>query len=363
MSGSTLRKTLEHYFPVPTYLSFPSVGIDVSPFAVRFMEILPSKKHFVVGRYAHERLKSEFKIGHPESMEEARKILLKWKKMYDLKFVEISLPEEKAYLFKINIPYDTDTNMRASIEFNLEENVPLNPTEAIFDYRIISPTSDGNVSVAVTVLPIETVNEYVKFFESTEIIPISFLIEAQALAKAIITKNDKGTYFIINISENKTGLFVVSEGSVQFTSTLQMGGQNFTAALMRDLNISKEEAENVKKTKGLARTNENKEVFSALISTASALVEEIEKIYVYWHTHQEKENQNQNSQTKKILLCGKDSLMPGFKEYMNQSLRMEAEIANVWTNVASFEDYIPPISAHEAIDFGRAIGLALPKIN
>jgi type IV pilus assembly protein PilM len=364
MHVNTFQKFLRHYFPVPEYLNIPSFGVDISYLSVRFMEINPDKDRFKVGRFGHERLKNLFAIEQEESRNEVKGILAKWKGMHDMKFVEVSLPEEKAYLFTINIPFDTHMKMRSSIEFTLEENVPLNPAESIFDYRIIHENGDGTVAVAVTVLPLDIVNSYIELFESVGISPISFLIEAQALSKAIIKKDDMGTYFIINVGEIKTGLFVISEGSVQFTSTLTLGGRNFTDALMKGFNISREEAENIKRTKGLAHKEEDREVLSTLINAASALREEIEKIYVYWHSHEEKKNPSaKNSSEAKIILSGKDSLMSGFREYINQSLKVETQIANVWTNVATFEEYIPPISAVEAIDFGRAIGLALPKIN
>lgn len=364
MHVTSFKNELDRYFPVPSYLDVPTIGVDISPFAARFIEILPEKDRFKVGRFSHERLQNQFAIESKESVDEVKKVLRKWKEQFGVSHVEVSLPEEKAYLFRIDIPMSNDEEMRSSIEFNLEENVPINPAEAIFDYRIIHTNSDGTVAVAVTVLPIEIINSYLDLFESSGLTPVSFLIEAQALSKAIIKKDDLGTYFIINVGEVKTGLFVVSEGSVQFTSTLMLGGQNFTNALVKQFNISREEAENIKKNKGLAHNEKDKEIMSALVNTASAFREEIEKIYIYWHTHQEKKGSSDNTApAQKIILSGKDALMNGFKEYISQSLRVETEIANVWENVATFEEYVPPISAREAIDFGRAIGLALPKIN
>lgn len=364
MHVNSRKKSFHRAFPVPQYLAIPSVGLDISPFSIRFIEILPHGDYFKVGRFGHERLANQFEIEREESTEEIKKTLEKIKKVHNLNYVEVSLPEEKAYLFKINLPFGTDREIRNAIEFNLEENVPLNPSEAIFDYRIIHENSDETVSVAVTVLPIEIINSYLNLIESSGLSVISFLIEAQSLSKAIIPKNDRNTYFIINIGEVKTGLFVISEGSVQFTSTISLGGRHFTNALMKQFNISREEAENIKKNKGLSAKDEDKEILSALINTASALKEEIEKIYVYWHTHEVKKEENEKSVPfQRIILSGKDTLMPGFKEYVSSSLKVETEFANVWANVASIDEYIPPISAHEAIDFGRAIGLALPKID
>jgi len=111
MSLNTYQKYLTRYFPIPNYLDIPSVGVDISSLAIRFIEIIPNKENFSVGRYGHERLKNIFDITNPESREEVKNALTKWKDLYKLDFVEVSLPEEKAYLFKIDVPLSSEKEM------------------------------------------------------------------------------------------------------------------------------------------------------------------------------------------------------------------------------------------------------------
>lgn len=363
MHVGTFKKELTKYFPVPKYLDIPSVGVDISPWAIRFIEIVSFQDHFRVANFAHERLKNIFNLENPESKEEIIEILVGWKKKFKLNYVEVSLPEEKAYLYTTSTPSGTNEEMRASIEITLEENVPINPGEAIFDYRIVHQNDDGKIEVAVTVLPQDIIKGFLELFETGGLTPISFLIEAQALSKAIVPKNNKDLFFIVNIGELKTGLFIVSEGSVQFTSTLLIGGKDLTEDLIKNLNISREEAEKIKNTIGLSQKPEDKEILNSLLQTSSELKNEIEKIYLYWNNQQTIKKLDNSKTNPTIILCGKDALMHGFKEYISQNLNIKTELANVWTNVASFDQYIPPINSKDALDFGRAIGLSLPKIN
>ncbi len=358
------QKTFFRYFPAPRFLEMPCVGIDISTMTMRFIETHYNKTFFKVGKFAEENLTTPFSLSEGNH-EEVKTILKKWKKEFHLEYIEASIPEEKAYLFKTTIEFTDDESMRNTIELSLEENVPLAGNECIFDYIIIDDKlseESNHVNVVVTVLPRQVVESYIALFRECDLVPLSFLIEAQAISKALIKKDDPNVYFIVNISDTRTGLFVVNHGSVQFTSTLSIGSNDFTAALMKQFSITAPEAEELKKTKGFTRSTDNEGVLSALISTASVFREEIEKVFIYWHTLKDKKG-NSEVPINKIVLCGKDSLILGFKEYLSQNIKVTTEVGNVWTNVATFDEYIPPIAQAEALNFAAAIGLSLPKID
>ncbi len=96
------------------------------------------------------------------------------------------------------------------------------------------------------------------------------------------------------------------------------------------------------------------------MNVASALRDEIQRVYTYWLSHIEKTGGDTGAPFK-VLLAGRDSSIIGFREYMAMSLKMPVELVNVWANVFSFDDEIPPIEYLESLDYATVIGLALPK--
>ncbi len=350
------------FFPTPKYLKMPTAGIDITQFSVNLISLEAKEHSLEVSQYASADLK--YPVNFSEDISKHTNlvdILTEWKKKYNLQFIEASLPEERAYLFETKVPIGSEAEMRSSIEFSLEENVPISPAESIFDFRLIGDVGNGEVVVAVTVLPEEVVQNYIDLFAKAGLTPLSFLIEPQALSKAVIKGNDMNAYFLVNIRESKTGLFVVSQDSVQFTSTIQIGSRNFTEGIAKQFNITPVEAEKMKKEKGFVKTKENSEMLSAMAGPASVLKEEIERVYVYWHTH--KGVTVEKPRIQKIILCGDDASVPGFVDHISQSIKVPAEIGNIWTNVCSFDDYIPPISFEDSLRYGPAIGLALPRLH
>lgn len=351
------RNFLSKHFPPPALLRMPVVGVDISPPSIRFMEI-SDHPSLAVRTWGKESISSAFSIMEGDHSE-IKEVLKKWKKEYGLYYIKATLPEEKAYLFVVEIENGSNGKLREEIEFVLEENVPLSGPEALFDYRIVGEgEKPGFVRVAVTVYPKDIINRYVSLFKECGLVPVSFLMDAQALADALITKGDTGTYLIVDIGEVKTGLSVVSHGSTRFASTIQVGGAHFSKALEKEVCATPEEVLVLKKTKGFTKVAGN-DVLSALISTASVFREEIEKVYIYWQTHG---NKSQPAvPIDKIILSGKDALILGFAEYLSQNIKVEVVVGNVWGAFGTADEYLPPLSAEDALGFGTVIGLALPE--
>jgi len=307
------------YFPTPRFLEMPYVGIDISSTYIRMVEI-PFGPRLRVGNFAEQKLAQPFSL--TSDVSEVKEILKEWKKKYSFDYVKVSLPEEDAYLFQKEMQFDTDKNMRQAIEIALEENVPVNGADSIFDYRLldISNGKDGSVRVVVTVLPITTVQKYTTLFSECGLSPLSFMIEAQALSRSVVKRGEKMTNLIVNMSETKIGFFITSKEAVQFTSSVSV--------LIDD-------------DKGL--------IISA----------QIKKILSYWHSKEGHELAWEPIQ--EVILCGKEALTAGLKDGLMREFVMKVKIADVWNNVELGEGYVPPIVYENSLAYGPAIGLALPE--
>jgi len=357
-----LTKTFFRYFPTPKYIAMAHVGLDITPASIRCLELSRSSKGLKLGRFANLPLPSPLTPGEPMvGNKDLQTALKKVQRNNKLSFVEIAIPEERAYLFTTEIPSGDAEAVRSHIEYHLEENVPVSLSEAVFDYHIIKKnTKKGSDFASVAVVPQPVLDEYIELCASCGLTPVSFLIENQALARAVVRQDDMGMYLIVNIGPKKTVLSIMSEQAVQFTSTVNIGEEDFTNAVMKEYSVTKEEAVRQKQNKGFVKNNDNTAFFLSLVNVASALRDEITRVHTYWLSRVEKMG-NDTSAPFKILLAGRDSSIIGFREYMALSLKMPVELVNVWANVFSFNDEIPPIEYLESLDYATVIGLALPK--
>ena len=363
-SAQFKERIFHQFFPPPRFLEVPVVGLAISDNAISAIELVRNKGAFAVGRFGRRVLPPGIlSLGYIHNKDAVIEELRKLKDSLKLDFVNASLSEEKAYLFRTKIPRVPQKEIRGVLEFKLEENVPIPASDAIFDYTVITQaghdTSD-HLDVGVTVLPKKVVDTYVEVLDAVNITPLSFETEAQAISRAIIGRGDEDTYLVVNIGETKTGLFIVSDEVVHFTSSIAIGGADITKAIAKHLSVSVEEAANIKQKHTVFKSKKNLDLFLLLMNAVSVLKDEVRKLSVYWNTHGDAPGEI-GKKISQIILCGHDSGLTGFAEYLSQVLQSKVEAGNVWRNAFSFEEYIPPILFDESLDYAAAVGLALPK--
>jgi type IV pilus assembly protein PilM len=354
------------YFPTPYFLNMPHVGIDITPNSIRFIEIKKTPGSFKIGKYGTVPLSSP--VVFDETLinnQDLISTLTKISQTHKISFVEASIPEVMCYLYTVEVPVGDDAGIRANIEMHLEENVPMKLSEAIFEYFPVRTDSKRQViTVAVSVVPYHIVRDYTTILEKSGMTPVSFLIENQALARAVINYNDLSTYLIVQISERRTVLSIISDHAVQFTSSIPIGSTDFTEGLMREYKISKEDAEKMKVSTEYEGVDlDNNKLFAGMINAFSSIKDETQRACSYWQSFQDKLITTGSTSTSinKIILSGRDALLPGLQEYFSSSLNLPVETANVWQNVFDLKVTVPEIKFSDALDFGTAIGLALPR--
>jgi type IV pilus assembly protein PilM len=353
-----LRNSFNRFFPTPKSLSLPSFGLDISDESIKFIELIKTKEGIRVNRYGEREIPigiiESGKIKNPKQMEE---ILALLGKEEGLKSVRVSLPEEQVYLFNLKLEKLGLENVREGIELSLEEYIPIPAQDAIFDYEMLSE-DEQSLKLQVAAIPKNVIEEYLFVFKNSMISAKSFELEAQAIARCVIKKGDLETYMIVDFGKKRTGIFIISQGVVIFTSTLGVGGIMLTNMIEQNFKISFEEAEKKKKECGLKRNASNAEVFSILLNGVSVLRDEIMKHFLYWHTHKDEEGKDRPP-IKKVILCGGDSNLAGLSEYFSVSMKTNVEMANVWINITDTGKYVPEISFSQSLAFTAALGLAL----
>lgn len=353
------RSKFYQFFPPPRFLQMPAVGLDISDVSMRFAELLETRKGLVIGRFAERAIpRGIIESGEVKKPGELRTILNDLKKEYYLEYVSVSLPEERAYLFDLHLPKMKRSEIRSAIELSLEEYIPLKAAETLFDYEIEQET-DNAIQVSVSATPRALVDGYLEAFSGTGITPVLFEIEAQSIARSVVPGGDKNTYMVVDFGKTRTGLTIAANGFVQFTSTIPVGGRALTEAVAKNLSISFDDAEKVKREKGVSGFAENEELSLSLMSTISILRDAVNKHCAYWQSHDD--SGKKRAPIQKIYLCGGDSNLAGFVSYLAAGLPAPVELAQVMVNVNSLDQYVPEINFSDSLRYATAIGLALRR--
>ena len=359
----SVLSSIGRFVPPPAFLRMASAGVDVSDTSLKYVQFRPDNKGRKGLKLAQwgdiaipEGALERGEVHDPQKLAAALQTV---REQTGIEMVRVSLPEERAYLFETEIKHDTPfKEVRGLLEFRLEENVPLSPRDALFDYEIVEDSlREGQSRVLVTVYARETIMSYYEACLAAKVIPLSFEVEAQAIARATIPYQDQHTHLIVDFGKTRTGIGIVHAGDLMYTSTIDIGGTDLSTALCRQLgDTDEDELTKIKNTQGLVRAKENSDVYDSLLPTLSVIVDELKTRIQYWQT---RAVNHEERQIQSVILCGGSVNLKGLPEYLTEVLGIDACRADVWQNAFDFHTTVPEIDRPHSYGYATAVGLGL----
>ena len=347
--------------PPPAYLLMPAVGVDISDRSIKYARLAPSGTGVKLATFGEIALEAGVvEAGRIIAPEKLQLALEQIRRREGLSFVRAALPEEQVYFFRTTIPSGPKELLRETIELSLEEHVPISAAEAVFDFEIVS-RAGGNTEVAVTAASRSAVDSYADVFAAAGLTLLSLELEAEAVSRTILHKEDTFAHLIVDFGETRTGIAVSYGGQVYFTSTVSIGGQMLTETLAKYFNVSLEEAEKMKREFGLRPNTEHQDLFSLLLNNVAVLRDEINKHFIYWHTHPDDSGETRPP-IEEIVLVGGDSNLAGLADYLSASLRVKTIVGDIWQNLKLPAHGVPDLSRKESLAYATAVGLALHEV-
>jgi type IV pilus assembly protein PilM len=358
---------LSRLLPPPAYITMPCIGVDISDTSLKYVSFKPSLQPT-----ADRNLLSWGDINIPtgtlsrgevKDPNQLVAVLKEFKEKTKAEFVRVSLPEERAYLFETEIKKNTPMKeVRGLLEFRLEENVPIPSREAFFDYSILPLTKESrSAQVSVVAYAKETIQTYYDACVQAGLRPVSFEVEAQAMARAMVPRAATQATLLVDFGKTRTGIGIVYQGALLYTSTIDIGGDQLSQVLRKVLGEDTAESEltRIKNTEGLVRGVDSSEVADSLLSTVSVIKDEIATRMQYWHLRAGNEGLRR---INAIILCGGSANLKGLPEYLTETIGCQTYRGNVWENAFSLEETIPPIDLRHSFGYAAAIGLALKTV-
>lgn len=353
---SLFVENIARAFPTPNYLSMSGAGVDISPSSVK--SVLLENRGGMLHLAAYHKMDLEEGVvfdGDIEMPEKMTEVLRALRKRARIHFAHVSLLEKKAYLYQTIVPAGTK-DFRAAAEFSLEGNVPVPPGDVLFDFEIVRSVEAGTI-IAVTAYAKRIVTTYSEVFQKAGITLRSLEVESQAAARAVLGKeHNNKTVLLVDFGKDTTRIAVADNRIVSFSATVDVGGDSMTSAIMKHAGLTAEEAEKIKNEQGFLEGGSNRELYEALMSTVSVLRDELLRHITYWNTS---DDNLPRRPIERVVIMGGNANLKGLPEFLSRALGIPVIMGNPWANAFSLDRYIPPMPAHESIQYAATVGLAL----
>jgi type IV pilus assembly protein PilM len=268
----------------------------------------------------------------------------------------ISLKGYEGSIRILEFPFEDRRKISSVLPFELEQEYADGVDERIFRVeKIPVDTNPGMFPYLTIAVKKEIVDEYKEDFKGLRERP--YLLEYDACANFnsfYRNKNEEmgdGLWVLLDIGARSTGINIMGKEGLLYTRSVFFGGNDFTRAIAETLNLSFEDAEDLKIEYGIKSANggaENSKVDLALKNSLDYLVREIKLTLGAFHAF------NGDMSLEHMYLFGGGATLSGLPEYFQSRLEIPVQSADP---VKDLKVEQPP--EKDPLLYSVAIGLAL----
>lgn len=340
------------------------VGIEFSAGSVKVIQIHERNKTPVLKTYGELALGpyDEKPIGaavktDPETLGKALIDILEEANV-TAKAAGVSIPISASLVNIINLPPVSDPEKLAElIPIEARKYIPAQPSEVLMDWDVLPNTDNGDDTprqALVVAIHKEAINRYRQALALTDLDVGFFEIEIFSSIRATLDRGIEPVLLIdLGISSSK--IYIVEHGVVRGSHTINQGGQDITKTLASRLGISFEEAEKVKRTKGLTGDGEDADavrdsartILNYIFSKTKDIVVDYQK--------------NNGAVIEDVVLTGGGSIFGGIDKIATEMLGINARRADPFSKLDT-PHFLDKTLKQIGPEFAVSIGAALRRL-
>lgn len=285
------------------------------------------------------------------------------------KAVIASLPESKTFVKVITVAAGlNEEQVRQAVVKEIEDNVPLPADDLYFDWQYAAEreseplaADNGNAAdqqnerqVIYGAVSKKIADSYTDVLERAGLVPISLDIEATAIARALIAKDDLATSAIglLDIGAERSSLVISEHGCVQISLSIPISGNEITEKISEGLAVTPDDAELLKKECGLDATRCGDNMWNILLPLIDDMTEKIRNALRFY-----KVGLPEGQKIDHILLCGGGARFKEIDTVLSRRLAIKVRRGNPFVNLAQSIPAKFPVD--DALSYTVAIGLGM----
>ena len=232
------------------------VGLDIGSSAVKAVELKGSGKSFKVTAFGIEPVPPDSIVDGAiidgAAVADAIRRLFESKNIRT-KDVAASLAGNAVIVKKITLPKMTEQELAESIYWEAEQYIPFDIQDVNLDYQVVgqgSGAAAGTMDVLLVAAKKEKIADYTGVISQAGRSPVIVDVDAFALQNAYEVNYGLDAELVValvNFGASAVNINILSGGQSLFTRDISIGGNAYTDALQRELNVPYETADALKR--------------------------------------------------------------------------------------------------------------------
>ena len=343
------------------------VGLDIGSSGIKLVQLKENRGRYILQKFGFKPLEPEV-IVDGTVMDEGR-VVSAIRELFNelsvkVKQVAVSISGHAVIIKKISLPPMPDDELEGQVKLAAEQYIPFDINEVNIDFHVLpaaeGEASEGEMSVILVAAKKDKINELTELVKGAGLVPMVMDVDAFAIENMHAINypmSQDETTALVNVGASVMNINIVSKGTSLFTRDIPIGGNRYTESIQRELGLSYEDAEALKKGGKAAGSNQAAAAQSVIESVNAEVASEIARTIDYF------KSTVTEGEVQQVLLCGGGAQIAGLVRQLRDRMHAVVEVANPFAEVdTSGSDFDQAALADLAPMASVGVGLALRSV-
>jgi type IV pilus assembly protein PilM len=270
-----------------------------------------------------------------------------------------SLSGHSVIIKKISLPAMSAEELAESIRWEAEQYVPFDINDVNLDYVVLEGGGGDTMDVLLVAVKKDKISDYTSVITQAGKTPVLVDVDAFALQNAFEANYpiEPGRIVaLVNIGASVTNVNVLSGANTIFWRDISFGGNQYTDAIQKQLSLSFEQAEAMKKGETVG-DHAAADVLPILRSVSDDLAQELQKTFDFFIATTSTEKIDQ------LFIAGGASRVVNLDSQLKERFGIPVEILNPFRQIDTAGASVSPEWLNDnAPSLAVAVGLAIRHI-
>jgi type IV pilus assembly protein PilM len=313
------------------------VGLDIGSSAVKAVELKASGKSYKVTAFGAEAVPPDSIVDGAiidgAAVADAIKRLFESRKIQTSE-VAASLSGNAVIVKKITLPVMTDTELAESIYWEAEQYIPFDIQDVNLDYQILDAgdalAGKSTMDVLLVAAKKEKIADYTGVIAQAGRTAVVVDVDAFALQNAFEVNygiEPGQVVVLLNAGASATNINILQGDQSVFTRDISIGGNAYTEALQKELNLPYEQADQLKRGESVDGVT-FEDARPVLRAVSENVMLEIQKTFDFFKATAS------SDRIDRIVVSGGASRAEGFLETLTERFEAPVELFDPFKRVA-----------------------------
>jgi type IV pilus assembly protein PilM len=334
------------------------VGLDIGSSSIKAVELKATKMGYELVSMGMEPLAQDTVVDG--AIMDAPQVANAISKIFDAqhiktKNVATSVSGHSVIVKRVPLPLMSEEELYDRIPSEASQHIPFDIADVNLSYQLLE-SMDSQMDVLLVAVKKEKILNHTNVLAQAGKTPVVVDIDAFALQNCFELNYEPDasqTVALLNIGASVMNINIVRGGIPLFTRDVSVGGNQYTDALQKELDLSFDDAERLKRGEAIPSVSDEQKQ-QILRSVSDILTLEIQKTFDFFRATASEEN------IQRIYMAGGTARVPGLADLLREEFAMPVDELNPFRKVLTnpsrqLDEQILELSPRLAIAGGLAL--------